>query len=93
MDFETNETVFKIQYEILDFSVLPLKKECSATVQIIDLNDNIPKFIDLYYTVEFNDSISANVSFLTVEAFDEDSGKNSELSYSINDRYKLFKVI
>ncbi|XP_019851361.1 PREDICTED: protocadherin-16-like, partial [Amphimedon queenslandica] len=56
------------------------------TVNVVDINDNDPVFMDTHYmfTIAENLPVNPNMAIGTVTAIDDDSGQNKEISYSLN---------
>ena len=58
--------------------------EATLTVNVLDVNDNRPKFTKTVYEKGVNESAPINTSVLTVIAIDLDNGTNAELKYFID---------
>ena len=58
--------------------------EATLTVNVLDANDNRPKFTKTVYEKGVNESAPINTSVLTVIAIDLDDGTNAELKYFID---------
>ena len=70
----------------LDHANQGMRKQSSAKVRvyIVDVNDNDPKFKDGFFQeVTFDENKPAGSKVYQVGAYDEDSGENSYISYSI----------
>nr|XP_046916120.1 protocadherin Fat 4-like isoform X2 [Dermatophagoides farinae] len=52
-------------------------------VNLVDINDNAPQFTHDVYNFTVVEELGANITVGTVLAIDRDSGKNSEIHYSI----------
>ncbi|TKR62057.1 hypothetical protein L596_026067 [Steinernema carpocapsae] len=61
-------------------SIVPLE------ITVEDVNDNVPTFAQPLYTASTKEDISLGQIILKVHAEDKDSGDNSEITYSIDDR-------
>lgn len=59
--------------------------DAELKINVQDENDNSPKFEFPSYVVRTYENTAVGTVLLTVTAYDADSGKNSELSYSIMD--------
>uniref|UniRef100_A0A3Q0KHC0 Cadherin, putative n=1 Tax=Schistosoma mansoni TaxID=6183 RepID=A0A3Q0KHC0_SCHMA len=73
-----------------DCAILPIK------ITIIDMNDNIPKFIfpiENYYSMNVSENLPIGTLLLKVEAIDMDSGENSRLTYSLTQNSFRKKLI
>ncbi|CAG9763030.1 unnamed protein product [Ceutorhynchus assimilis] len=58
--------------------------ETVLTVEVGDVNDNYPEFMQGTYETNLPDIVSTSfIDILTLNATDKDSGKNSELTYTI----------
>ena len=66
-------------------------------INILDANDNTPRFYNSLYNFNVLESASINSVIGQVEAFDQDHGQNARISYSIVDRLRqqdlqVFKI-
>uniref|UniRef100_A0A8C4SLW6 Cadherin domain-containing protein n=1 Tax=Erpetoichthys calabaricus TaxID=27687 RepID=A0A8C4SLW6_ERPCA len=64
----------------------PLSATHSITLQISDVNDNVPKFEKQHYTTYITENNAPGSSFFSVRAKDDDSDLNSRISYFIEER-------
>ncbi|XP_064633793.1 cadherin EGF LAG seven-pass G-type receptor 2-like isoform X2 [Lineus longissimus] len=60
-------------------------KANSTTVLVVveDVNDNSPRFITMNFQERILENVDPGYEIVRVQAFDQDSGANSEISYSI----------
>lgn len=56
---------------------------CTVRVDILDANDNAPKFLRNQYQAEIPEFVSAGYPVVTVRAIDSDRGNNARVSYRI----------
>ena len=56
----------------------------SIRVQVLDINDNDPKFVQQQYTKSILENTPSGTSILQVEAGDIDEGVNAKISYSLS---------
>jgi len=59
------------------------------TVEILDVNDNAPKFLQHSYSVDVYENDIPGEPLLTVNATDPDFGENSELTYFFAENFAL----
>uniref|UniRef100_A0A913HLF1 Cadherin n=1 Tax=Strongyloides stercoralis TaxID=6248 RepID=A0A913HLF1_STRER len=73
----------------------PKGDTCAVRVFVTDINDNVPQFPhNMKDTVVLYDDTPINWSFMKLEGRDFDSGRNSELQYSlIEDEKGIFDVL
>ncbi|KAL3878276.1 hypothetical protein ACJMK2_030641 [Sinanodonta woodiana] len=69
----------------------------TVTINVLDENDNQPKFVDSLLNVTIPENIGVGKVILILTAKDADSSKNGEISYELRDRqpdeiYYLFTV-
>ncbi|KAK3606309.1 hypothetical protein CHS0354_041941 [Potamilus streckersoni] len=69
----------------------------TVTINVLDENDNQPKFVDSILNVTVPENIGVGKVILVLMAKDTDSGKNGEVSYELRDRqpdeiYYLFTI-
>nr|XP_027203228.1 protocadherin Fat 4-like [Dermatophagoides pteronyssinus] len=79
LDYETKQS-FDLLVQVSDginTAVAPL------LVNLVDINDNSPQFTHDLYNFTVVEELGSNVTVGTVMAIDRDSGKNSEIHYSI----------
>jgi len=66
---------------------------CTIRIDILDANDNAPKFMRQFYEKEITESYYPGQSILTVRAFDLDRGNNARVSYRIErGSYNQFEI-
>ena len=54
-----------------------------VTVELLDVNDNRPRFTQSIYVTTIPDTFAANRTIITVTARDADSGPNAEITFEI----------
>ncbi|XP_036751767.2 protocadherin beta-12-like [Manis pentadactyla] len=68
----------------------------SVQVLVVDTNDNSPEFEQPFYAVKIPENSALGTLVVTVSAWDLDSGKNGEISYTFShaseDIHKIFKI-
>ncbi|XP_018593015.1 protocadherin beta-15 [Scleropages formosus] len=84
-DFLDRETVseYNITLTASDLGASPLFTRKTVLVQVSDINDNPPRFVQPSYTVYVTENNAPGASICSVTAFDPDSNQNAYLSYSI----------
>ncbi|CAF0818766.1 unnamed protein product [Rotaria sp. Silwood1] len=82
-DFELQQS-YQLIFYAQDFDRKnPLQTKQILIINILDENDNYPKFSHPYYHLKLNENNQIN-SFLTqIEAYDPDSGENGRLTYEL----------
>ncbi|XP_052793042.1 protocadherin beta-6-like [Mya arenaria] len=80
------ETVSAYLLELIAFDKgePPLNGSIVVNVDVLDANDNKPKFSKEKYTVTINENVTVNEVILTVNATDKDLNENAEIFYSIS---------
>ncbi|XP_052010948.1 protocadherin beta-15-like [Xyrauchen texanus] len=74
---------YNITLTARDLGSPPLSTRKTILVQVSDINDNPPRFIQPSYTVYVTENNAPGASICSVTAFDPDSNQNAYLSYSI----------
>ncbi|GFR86901.1 protein dachsous [Elysia marginata] len=60
--------------------------EMTVNINVLDQNDNEPVFNLSKYTVRVAENVTVGTQIIRVQATDDDSGNNSQISYSIDHR-------
>ena len=88
-DRET-KSVYKLTVRATDEG--GLSAEANVTVQILDANDNAPRFSNRSLKIEVNETQQVDVPFFNVGATDIDLGVNAEIVYSLESASSYFTV-
>ena len=92
LDYETKQ-YYDVTVRCQDQGEKFLSSEKDIRINIIDENDNAPKFKDASYFAEIEENNVLNAFIIQVVAADADSGKNGEVVYRIeNDTLNLFRI-
>ncbi|KAF3689058.1 Neural-cadherin Cadherin-N [Channa argus] len=75
---------YSVTVTATDWAEEPLIGICQLTVQILDQNDNSPKFENLRYEYFLREDTLVGTSFLRVAAHDDDFGTNAAITYSMS---------
>ncbi|XP_034032883.1 neural-cadherin-like [Thalassophryne amazonica] len=75
---------YSITVTATDWAEEPLIGICQLNVQILDQNDNSPKFENLRYEYFLREDTLVGTSFLRVAAHDDDFGTNAAVTYSMS---------
>uniref|UniRef100_A0A671TFB6 Neural-cadherin-like n=1 Tax=Sparus aurata TaxID=8175 RepID=A0A671TFB6_SPAAU len=75
---------YSITVTATDWAEEPLIGICQLTIQILDQNDNSPKFENLRYEYFLREDTLVGTSFLRVAAHDDDFGTNAAIAYSMS---------
>ncbi|XP_053542773.1 protocadherin gamma-C5-like [Ictalurus punctatus] len=81
------ETFPKYTVEIMaeDSGTPPLRSKTQISVEVLDVNDNPPVFLQTSYVIYAKENVNAGNVLCTVSASDPDQGENSKISYSITE--------
>ncbi|XP_061826093.1 neural-cadherin-like isoform X1 [Nerophis lumbriciformis] len=72
---------YSVTVTATDWAEEPLIGICQLTVQIVDENDNSPKFENMRYEYFLREDTPVGTSFLRVAAHDDDFGTNAAVTY------------
>uniref|UniRef100_A0AAZ1X942 Uncharacterized protein n=2 Tax=Oreochromis aureus TaxID=47969 RepID=A0AAZ1X942_OREAU len=75
---------YSITVTATDWAEEPLIGICQLTIQILDQNDNSPKFENLRYEYFLREDTLVGTSFLRVAAHDDDFGTNAAITYAMS---------
>ncbi|XP_077567014.1 neural-cadherin-like [Stigmatopora nigra] len=75
---------YSVTVTATDWAEEPLIGICQLTVQILDENDNSPKFENTRYEYFLREDTLVGTSFLRVAAHDDDFGTNAAVTYSMS---------
>ena len=79
-----HEVANRLEYYIRASDIGGLEDLATLSINIIDINDNIPVFTAPNYTASIYENTTANVEVLLVSATDSDSGSNALIRYDID---------
>ncbi|XP_077923528.1 protocadherin beta-11-like [Halichoerus grypus] len=95
LDYE-EQSEFSFILTALDGGSPPRSGTASVRVVVVDTNDNSPEFEQPFYEVKIPENSILGLIIVTVSAWDLDSGKNGEVSYSFShaseDIRKTFEI-
>ncbi|KAM5172175.1 protocadherin Fat 2 [Mantella aurantiaca] len=66
--------------------------QAKVEVYVEDINDNTPEFLNTPYYVAVEDGIEPGDIIFQVSALDRDNGKNSALTFQLEDNYNYFRI-
>jgi hypothetical protein len=94
LDRETT-SVYSFRVLAVDNGDPPKTGTASVTINIIDVNDNVPQFTKALYTFEVFENSASYTAIGTVTAHDRDDGKNANLKYFRypRDKHVPFEVL
>ena len=92
IDYEGLNTLYNIKVEASDHGNKPLKTQVTVTINIIDVNDNIPIFSQEFYTASFNEDVEVGYNVIRLSASDKDGTLNNQIQYSIIGEQDKFRV-
>ena len=61
-----------------------LSSEVNVSVTVTDINDNVPTFLDSNFVSAVREDAPPLTPLIVLEAFDEDSGANAEISFALD---------
>ena len=88
LDYENIQS-YNITVTATDGGVPSLSSRVTLTINVVDINDNPPVFINVPYFTSVTENLNNPISLLSVAATDNDSGSNSEIFYRISSVYPL----
>uniref|UniRef100_A0A1A9VG57 Cadherin domain-containing protein n=1 Tax=Glossina austeni TaxID=7395 RepID=A0A1A9VG57_GLOAU len=92
IDYEVTKEI-KFVATVTDTGVPPLSSTADVVVDIINLNDNEPKFTQAVYYFNVTENSPVGTAAGKVEAFDIDQGAFGEIIYSlIGENHKYFTI-
>ena len=68
------------------------ESDTTVTVNVEDVNDNAPKFLESSYQATLSEETAAGTSILKVSAEDKDSGSNGQLTYAFTTPLSVFRI-
>jgi len=86
LDYE-NIQRYNITVVATDGGTPPLSSSATLIIDVIDINDNSPVFINLPYITSVTENLNEPIALLSAAATDIDSGSNSEIFYSVSSVY------
>ena len=91
LDYET-ETEFSLTVQAFLVANSSLEGKVQVTIQVLDANDNIPKFQKSTYDGKVNETAPVEYVVLQVRADDADSGSFGTVIYSLEGADGMFEV-
>ncbi|XP_006812461.1 protocadherin Fat 4-like [Saccoglossus kowalevskii] len=80
---DSSVRTYYLQVLVTDFGVPQLSSILNVTVEVRDINDHSPVFVQTRYQTDIIESISRNTQFFQVSATDQDLGQNGLVTYSV----------
>ena len=62
-------------------------------ITVLDVNDHAPVFVEDVFSISVSEGEDVDQTILEVLAYDEDSGINGEIEYSLEDDFGIFEII
>ena len=88
-----------LDYEVTQSFVLMVNvsdglfsSERSLRVNVLDVNDNAPRFLNSSYQARLSEEIDAGTAILQVSAEDQDAGSNGMITYAFNTPISEFRI-
>ncbi|KAL7022348.1 hypothetical protein ACKWTF_012208 [Chironomus riparius] len=85
LDYETMKS-YRLVVRAQDGGTPPKTNTTTLSVNVIDANDNAPRFYSSQIQETVLESVSVGHNIVRVQAYDADEGANSEITYSITER-------
>lgn len=85
LDYEAMKS-YRLVIRAQDGGTPPKTNTTTLTVNVIDANDNAPRFYSTQLQETVLESVSVGHNIVRVQAYDADEGSNSEITYSISER-------
>ena len=82
LDYEHAES-YKLSIRAQDSGRPKRSNTTAVLIRVLDVNDNAPKFYPTLYQKSVVEDVPVGYSILYVQAYDDDSGRNARLRYSI----------
>ena len=83
LDFEKFREI-KLEIVAADNGKPPLNSTCVVEIEILDVNDNSPRFEKTLYEMNLKENVEVGTKILQVKASDGDSEHFGKISYSLN---------
>ncbi|XP_053734790.1 protocadherin alpha-C2-like isoform X1 [Synchiropus splendidus] len=77
---------YEITFSVTDRGSPPLSDNETMTLQLLDVNDNVPQFPQSFYTIRVNENNAPGALLGSLSAFDPDLHENQYLVYVILER-------
>ncbi|CRK90013.1 CLUMA_CG003735, isoform A [Clunio marinus] len=85
LDYEAMKA-YRLVIRAQDGGTPPKTNTTTLSVNVIDANDNAPRFYSTQIQETVLESVSVGHNIVRVQAYDGDEGANAEITYSITDR-------
>lgn len=82
LDFEVAQS-YAITVSAVDSGTPPLTASAQLTIEVMDVNDNVPIFMEDTYSMSVAEDLPQSSTVLFVNAFDADSSSNAAITYSL----------
>lgn len=82
LDFEQVQS-YAVTLRAVDSGTPPFTASAQLTVEVTDINDNAPEFLEQAYTASVPEDIPVNAIVVSVNATDADSSSNAAITYSL----------
>ena len=84
LDFE-NTRQYHLTVRAQDSGTPPAANTTSVVVNVVDVNDNVPRFYTPIYQSSVSEDVEVGTTVVRVQAYDADSGPNGQITYGIFD--------
>lgn len=84
--------LYKLSIECYDLGRDPLKTLQEIKIRVNDINDHEPKFDSSAYTKTIMETNEENTKVFTIQASDDDEGKNGEITYRLKQTGYTFAI-
>ena len=83
MDYESQPQGFQLNVRARDGGSPPLSRSVQVHINLIDVNDNPPRFFAASYQETVSEDVAVGHSITTVNAHDPDAGENSRIAFRL----------
>ncbi|XP_068133851.1 protocadherin gamma-B1-like isoform X33 [Hyperolius riggenbachi] len=91
-----NQDTYELILTAADGGQLPKSGTALIKIKVLDVNDNVPKFIKDTYKISLNENVQVGYLALQLKAQDEDEGSNAKITYLFrnvpNNVYSVFSI-
>ena len=87
------QDLYTLEVEISDLGIVSLTSTTRIIIQVLDLNDNVPVFSDLFYSFSLTEDSQVFGEINTFTVTDQDIGSNSQLEFFTNTSSLPFEML
>uniref|UniRef100_A0A8C5MTU4 FAT atypical cadherin 2 n=1 Tax=Leptobrachium leishanense TaxID=445787 RepID=A0A8C5MTU4_9ANUR len=83
---------YVVMVEVRDSRKPPRIAQCTVEINVEDVNDNAPAFLSTPFYVPIEEGVEPGDVIFQVSAIDNDTGRNSAITYWLEEDYKYFRI-